>query len=78
MREGIEDEHRHLRLLKLSESQGILASLAGFDFCLAVIVELLQHGGQVPNGDVVAFDVCVGQVLFEELENCPPVESSRV
>ena len=67
---GIEDENRNLHLLNLGESQGILAGLAGVDCCLAVIVEPLQHGAQVPEGDVVVFDVC-------ELENCPPVESSR-
>ena len=74
---GIEDDNRNLRLLKLGESQGMLVGLAGGDCCLAVIVESLQHGAQVPEGDVVVFDECVGQELFEKLENCPPVESSR-
>lgn len=43
---------------------------------MSVLVELLQHSGQVHVGDEATLDLGDGKPLFEELESCLPVESS--
>lgn len=64
--EGIEDEHRglRLRLLNLGERKWVLEVLAGFASSLSALVKLLQNCGQVRKGDLATLDPSVGQVLF--------------
>jgi hypothetical protein len=62
--EGIEDEHRGLRLLNLGERKWVLEVLAGFASSLSALVKLLQNCGQVRKGDLATLDPSVGQVLF--------------
>ena len=81
MLEGIEDEHRSLRLLGRRELRGGIVEalyVASFTGCQSVLVDLQQHGGQVRVGDVVVLDEGVGQPHREELVRCLPVESSHL